>query len=237
MISLLQVLHDSLIAGHARVNKIFQVIQQCYYWPQMFEDIKNYIRTCDDCQQRRGLQKNNIIHLILAKAPFQQIKIDIVRLLTITKRENRYIVTAMNYFTKWLIAKALKEATIKAVSKFIYQKIICEHGCLKVLQSDRGTHFVNRVIEDLTEKFRIKHRLSSPYHPQTNGLVERFNQTLCEKLAKLTEETDQWNEFVDSVLMAYRTTKHSATGVTPFLLIYGREAILPIDETKPPDNP
>ena len=84
----------------------------------------------------------------------------------------------------------------------------------------------------MTGKFRIKHRLSSPYHPQTNGLVERFNQTLCKKLAKLSEEIDQWDEFVDPVLMAYRTTKHSATGVMPFLLTYGRNAVLPIDETK-----
>ncbi len=96
----------------------------------------------------------------------------------------------MDYFTKWLIAKALKEAMAKAVSKFIYQKIICEYRCPEVLQSDREAHFVNRVIEDLTGKFRIKHHLSSPYHPQTNGLVERFNQTLCEKLAKLSEEID-----------------------------------------------
>src|SRR6266540_1795355 len=140
---------------------------------------------------------------------------------------------AIDYFTKWPIAKALKEATAKAISKFIYQKIICEHGCLEVLQSDRETHFVNRVIEDLTEKFRIKYCLSSSYHLQTNGLVERFNQTLCEKLAKLSEETDQWDEFIDPVLMAYRTTKHSTTGVTPFLLTYGREAVLPIDETNP----
>ncbi len=156
----------------------------------MFEDIRNYVKTCDDCQRRGRLQKNNIIHLIPAKAPFQRIGIDIVGPLTITRRGNRYIVTAMDYFTKWPIAKALKETTAKAVSKFIYQKIICEHGCPEVLQSDRGTHFVNRVIEDLTGKFRIKHRLSSPYHSQTNGLVERFNQTLCEKLAKLSEEMD-----------------------------------------------
>ncbi len=85
----------------------------------------------------------------------------------------------------------------------------------------------------MTKKFRIKHCLSSLYHPQTNGLVKRFNQTLYEKLAKLLEETDQWDEFVDSVLMAYCTTKHSTTGVTSFLLTYGREAVLPIDETKP----
>ena len=98
-----------------------------------------------------------------------------MRPLTITRQENRYIVTVMDYFTKWVIAKALKEAMAKAVSKFIYQKIICEHGCPEVLQSDRGTHFVNRVIEDLIEKFRIKYRLFSPYHSQMNGLVERFN--------------------------------------------------------------
>src|SRR6266542_6788491 len=138
----------------------------------------------------------------------------------------------MDYFTKWLIAKALKEVTVKAVSKFIYQKIICKHGCPEVLQSDQGMHFVNRVIEDLTKKFRIKHRLSLPYYSQTNGFVERFNQTLYEKLAKLSEEMDQWDEFVDLVLMAYRITKHSVTEVTLFLLTYGREAVLPIDETK-----
>jgi len=82
------------------------------------------------------LKKNNIIHSILAKALFQWIGIDIVRLLMITRRGNQYIVTAIDYFTKWLIAKALKEATARTVSKFIYQKIICEHRCLEVLQSD-----------------------------------------------------------------------------------------------------
>src|SRR6266540_4491584 len=112
----------------------------------MFEDIRNYVKTYDDCQQRGELQKNNIIHLILAKVLFQRIGIDIVGSLTITKRGNHYIVTAMEYFTKWPIVKALKEATARAVSKFIYEKIICEHGCPEVLQSDQGTHFVNKVI-------------------------------------------------------------------------------------------
>ena len=98
---------------------------------------------------------------------------------------------AMDYFTKQPIAKALKEATARTVSKFIYEKIICKHGCPEVLQSDQETYFINRIIKNLTEKFRIKHWLSSLYHPQINDLVERFNQTLCEKLAKLSEEMDQ----------------------------------------------
>src|SRR6266540_402950 len=85
VIPLLQVLHDSLTAGHARVNKIFQVVQQRYYWPQMFEDIRNYVKTCDDCQRRGELRKNNIIHPIPAKALFQQIGIDIMGPLTIIR--------------------------------------------------------------------------------------------------------------------------------------------------------
>ena len=105
------------------------------------------------------------MHLIEPKASFQRIGIDIVGLLTITKKENRYIVIAMDYFTKWSIAKAIKEATAKTISKFIYEKIICEHGYPQVLQSDQGIYFVNRIIQDLSEKFRIKHRLSTPYHP------------------------------------------------------------------------
>ncbi len=72
--------------------------------------------------------------------------------------------------------------------------------------------------------------MSTSYHSQTNGLVERFNQTLCEKLAKMIEEITMWDEFIDLALMAYCTTKHATMRVIPFLLVYGREAVLPIDE-------
>src|SRR6266540_80862 len=195
IIPLLYTLHEGTTGAHNDTERIFQQVQERYYWPKIYKDIKGYVQTCDACQKRGNSKANNILYLIEPKALFQRIGIDIIGLLTITKKGNRYIVTAMDYFTKWLIAKAIKEVTAKTVSKFIYEKIICEHRCSQVLQSDQGTHFVNRVIQDLSEKFRIKHRLSTPYHPQTNGLVERFNQTLCEKLAKIAEETTMWDEF------------------------------------------
>src|SRR6266511_400780 len=88
----------------------------------MYEDIRGYVQTCDACQRRGNPKVNNILHPIELKAPFQRIGIDIVGPLMITKKGNRYIVTAMDYFTKWLIAKAIKEVTAKTISKFIYKK-------------------------------------------------------------------------------------------------------------------
>ena len=93
--------------------------------------------------------------------------------------------------------------------------------------SDRGTHFRNQLVDNLIQKFRGKHLYSTPYHPQTNGLVERFNRTLCESLAKL-DNIAEWDLHIPSVLFAYRTAVQSSTKVTPFYLAYGREARLPI---------
>ncbi len=96
----------------------------------------------------------------------------------------------MDYFSRWPKARLLKAANADTIVTFLYEEIICRFGAPRILQSDRGTHFVNEVIQRLTKRFRIKYSLLSPYHPQSNELVERFNKTLCEGIAKLAEEVD-----------------------------------------------
>ena len=91
-----------------------------------------------------------------------------------TEDGNRYIIVAVDYFSKWSEARLLRHANAMTVATFIYKEIVCRFGPPKIIQSDQGTHFVNQVIKQLIEKFRIKHSLSSAYHPQSNGLVERF---------------------------------------------------------------
>ncbi len=102
----------------------------------------------------------------------------------------------MDYFSRWPEAKLLKAANAKTVATFIYEEIICRFGLPRIIQSDRGTHFVNEVIRKLTKRFRVKHNLSLPYHPQSNGLVERFNKTLCERIAKVAEELGSWDQYI-----------------------------------------
>ncbi len=153
----------------------------------MTSDIKEYVKSCYECQRWGGPKKNNQKRTIVLMDIFEWWEIDIVRPLPQTKDEYRYIVVVIDYFSRWSEAWPLIHANAWQVAKFIYEEIICRFGALRVLQSDRGTHFINEVIQELTDKFWIQHSLSSPYHSQSNGLVERFNRTLCEGLAKVTE--------------------------------------------------
>ena len=147
-----------------------------------------------------------------------------------TKRGNKYIITATDYLTKWPEARAVKHAKKKDIALFLWEEIICKHGCPKELLSDRGVAFLSKMVEKLLLISGITHKLSSAYHSQTNELTERFNRTLCKSLARTAAKHDkQWDLFVHASLFAYRTMKHNTTHQTPFFLVYGRQAIMPVE--------
>ena len=136
----------------------------------------------------------------------------------------------MDYFTKWPEAKAIEDIKAETVAKFIFEEIICRHGVPQIMLLDRGTSFVNKVINKLCQDFQLKHRLTSPYRPQTNGMVERFNRTIGESLAKIVQDGEkEWDQYLAAMLFAYRTKEHKTTGYTPFYLMYGRKAVLPVE--------
>src|SRR5436189_3819880 len=226
------IMHNHPTGGHFGKDTTYEKISTRFYWKGMYKDITEYIKRCDSCQRRGNKGGKGYLNPIKVGKPFERIGIDFVGPLNRTKKGNRYILVVTDYLTKWPEAKAMKEATAENVVQFIYKRIICRHGCPKIILLDRGTHFRNKLVDGLCEKFEIKHKLSSPYHPQTNGLVERFNRTLCESLAKVSEKENEWDKHIESVLFAYRTMKHNTTKKTPFFMVYGREAILPIENIK-----
>jgi len=126
--------------------------------------------------------------------------VDVVGPLPMIPKGNRYIIVAVEYLSKWQKAKAVTEANTLSISNFLYQNIICRFGCFTHLHTDRGTEFMNEIVEKLTEKFRVKHYRSIPYRPQANRLVERFNKSLFDLLAKLVDESAEWNIFVKLAL-------------------------------------
>lgn len=137
---------------------------------------------------------------------------------------------ATDYVTKWAEAVATRTHSAATVANFLYENIITRFGCPKELVSDRGTHFINNTIAALTNKYEIKHRKTSPYHPRANGQTKKTNGILCKILTKtiLGAGTD-WDTKLFAALWAYRTAYKITTNSTPFQLVYGQEAILLIE--------
>jgi len=183
-------------------------------------------------KKRGKYRQHGPLHPIKVEAPFDKIGIDFVGPLPTTTQGNKYIIIAMDYMTKYPETKAVPLANAQQTAIFVYEDIICRHGYPNFLLSDRGTHFNNILIESLMQKFQIKYLLTTPYHLQTNRLVERFNRTLCESLAKLSNEDTEWDKLIPSVLFSYRSSKHATTRFTPSFLAYGQELKLPISDSQ-----
>jgi hypothetical protein len=139
----------------------------------------------------------------------------------------RYIITATEYLTRWDEVRVVKVCSATIATHFIFDDIITRFGCLMILMSDQGTHFINKTIETLTEEFSVHHQKSTPYHPQVNGTVEAFNMILETTLMNICSvNMDDWDLRVLVVLWAYRTTCKKLTMQTPFKLVYGLEAVV-----------
>ena len=218
--TLLEYAHDSL--GHFGIRSTYEFLDVEYFWPRMYEDVKSYVSNCETCK------KFNFRKEIISKAEvgverlFERTGIDFDGPLPETKNGFKYIIVASEYLTGWPMAKAVRRADADSTAKFIYEELICNFGCPKIIQTDRGTHFNNDLIERLSHLLEFKHSLSSPYNPQTNGKVERLNGIICKSLAKLAyENQSDWSKFLNQVLFAYRIRKNTATGLSPYELLYG----------------
>jgi transposase InsO family protein len=223
-------MHSTPNAGHFGVKTTIDKTRRRYFWPTMNADIKSYIETCDACQRQGKPARTEELRPIKVGNAFDRIGIDVVGPLKLTSTMKRYIIVATDYFTKWPEARAVEKADSITVAWFLYDEIICRHGCPKEILSDRGTVFLSQVVANLVNIMGAHHRLASAYHPQSNGLTERFNQTLCRALDKCMSETKyDWDVLIPPALFAYRTIKNRTTKYEPFYLLYGQDPTLPIE--------
>ena len=135
---------------------------------------------------------------------------------------------AIDYFTKWVEATSYAGLTAARVAKFIRSHIIYQYGVPHELILDRGAHFRGEV-DTLVQEYGIQHHLSSSYRPQTNGVVEAANKNIKRILRKMVETSRDWSEKLPFALWAYRTSFCTSTGATPYSLVYGMEAVLPVE--------
>ena len=167
---------------------------------------------------------------ITSSWPFSQWGIDIVGPLPIGKGQVRFLLVAIDYFTKWVEAEALATITEARIKNFVWKNIFCRFGIPLTIILDNGRQFDSQCFKDFYSGLGIKNQYSSPGHPQANGQTEVMNRTLLRIIkAKLDEAKGAWPEELPNVLWAYRTTARTPTGETPFRLTYGTEAVIPVE--------
>ncbi|MCO5576353.1 hypothetical protein L7F22_030162 [Adiantum nelumboides] len=170
--------------------------------------------------KREKVLKPELRKTILAYDVFEKWGIDAVGPLPITSRGKSYILTAVDYLSRWAEAKAVRQITAKDVAKFVYEEICCKFGVPLELLSDQGPGFRAELLDFLCDKMKITRRFTTPYYPQCNGLNERFNGELVQILSKVTEHQGKnWDLELPSALWAYRTAVKTGTEFTPFHLV------------------
>ena len=142
----------------------------------------------------------------------------------------RYILVITDLFSKWVEAFPLVGTDSNTLAKILVDEIVCQYGMPEIIHSDQGSNFVSEVIRTLCAMMGVQRTQTTPYHPQGNGQVERFNRTLEGMLSKVVSDHQRdWDEHLQKVLFAYRTAIHKSTGYSPFLVTFGRSPNLPVD--------
>ena len=234
-IGVLKEAHQGITGGHqaAEITKR-KILQAGLWWPTMSKDAHLFVKNCDLCQRLgKPTDRDRMpIYPIIPLQPFAKWGLDFIGPIKPKAQPTgcEYILVATDYFTKWAEAKALRNNTAEVVAKFLYENIMTRFGCPVELVSDQGTHFLNRVIKELTTKHMIIHKKSSTYHPQCNGQAESTNKILVKTLKKIVEGNKRdWDRKLNSALWAYRTSYKVTTGMTPFRMTYGLEAVVPME--------
>ena len=209
--------HDIPLAGHLGVTKTKDRILQRYYWPGIFGDVAKYCRSCEVCQRNaaRRPPKAQLVPMPIIEKPIQRIAMDIVGPLPKSSRGNRFILVICDYATRYPEAVAMPSVEATRVAQELI-KLFAQVGIPEEILTDQGTNFMSELLQDLYSALQIKRLRTSPYHPQTDGLVERFNSTLKGTLRKFVSSNQKdWDVYLPYVLFAYREAPRNLPGSPP----------------------
>jgi hypothetical protein len=232
--------HDSLCGGHHFWRTTtYKILRVGYFWPSLFTDVCAKIRACDKCQKFSGKQQLKSLPLkpIMASGPFQQWGLDFIgEIHPASSGQHRWILTATDYFTKWIESIPTRNATHKVVIGFL-EDLLSRFGCPNKIMTDNVAAFKVEPLVKFCEKFGIQLIHSTPYYPQGNGLAESSNKILVNIIKKLLEDNKKsWDSKMKFSLWADRVTTKRSIGTTPFQLVYGTKVVFPSQLALPVEN-
>lgn len=218
------IVEEQHLLGHFSVDTTTKHIwREGFWWPGIRSDISSVITSCIDCQRFDHKKEGyHPLQSIEANQPWDHIQIDLIGQLPTSTDGFNYILTVIDVMTGFTILRCLKTKTENETATTLWT-LMCDFGIPKILQSDNGTEFVNKVISELVQLYGINQRLITPYHPRANGLVERKNKEVSRLLKKeMVSSTDRWQQLIPFVQLSLNHKELQRTGSKPFELFFGR---------------
>ena len=205
----------------------------------MYADGQKYSKSCPECAivTRGGRYHKPPLHPIPVQRPFQIMGVDVTELPQ-TKQGNKYVVVFQDFFSKWPAVYPVSNQKAVRLARLLVDEIILMFGVPEALLSDRGTNLLSHLMLDVCDLLGVKKLNTTVYHPQCDGMVERFNRTLKTMLRKHAAcFENQWDQYLSGVLWAYRNTPHDSTGEKPSFLLFGLDCRSPTEAALLPTHP
>ena len=221
-------------AGHQGCDHTLSLLQECFWWPGMARQKRQVIRACKYCLQYEGVNPKASLCPIVATTPLDLLHVDFTSIET-TLELNQLprvanVLVFQDHFTKHVLAYVIPDQTVKTIAKFLYGGYISIFGTLARLLSNRGTSFTSSIIEELCKILGIQQLWTMPYHPQTNGLVERLHQMIMCMIRKLGEEKKaDWPSHLAEIVHTYNATWSAVTGYSLQFFMFGWQPRLLVD--------
>jgi len=215
--------------GEVMANK---ALRAGYYWMTMHANCYHYAKKCHKCQiyADKIHVPPSLLNVISSPWPFSMWGIDMIgRIEPKASNGHRFILVAIDYFTKWVEAESYANVTKEVVVRFINNNIICRYGVPNKIIIDNSTNLNNKMMKELCDDFKIEHHNSSPYRPKMNGAVEAANKNIKKIVQKMVVTYKDWQEMLPYALYGYRTSVRTSTRAAPFSLVYGTEVVLPVE--------
>ena len=220
---LCELYHDSITAGHVGFEKTFRNMEARFLWPGMKTFIYEYCKTCDKCQKfKQETVKANKYPLVSIKVNkiWDLICVDVAGPLKVTPKNNKYILVAIDHFSKFVVVKAAPSYTAEITINFLKEDVISKFGTPAGWLTDQGRNFEAGIFKEFCKQYNIKKLRTTGYHPQCNGLVERTIKTIKQMLCSYVNEShDNWDQILYEIAFSYNNNTHSTTGFAPNELV------------------